>query len=466
MLGFGAIVFFYFDVYLPIWFSVVILVSISVNLWIRYQKREVGVLLLLLWLVFALPFIHIVPYLWFNFEKENPLLLWGLVTNPYMVNERIIQLTAMLGSVGGIGFVLGTYVNQQKIGSIQLSKAELYKRIGKTFSIPSCIVWVAVGVIFSWLNAPSSSLFESAYTDAKSALKDANFGSAWMFSYIIFAFAFSDAMIEKNMRRKKLKRRIILSSLAFVVIFLQLLRGDRESVSLVFGLILIYFYWAAPITLKKKINIPWSKITLGGFLLVLISMILGAIRSSLIDVHSFGQMVDLLTELYKSDIIGLSNVLNGTWSAVLLTPLSVAGDYVNDLSAAKYGQDYLDLFLSIPPGFVADFLNYTRPIGENSGPAWEMTYGLGGTHATVLPFMNFRMIGVLIIPFCWASFFVIYEKHVIKKFSVSSLSLLCSIVMAAPHWLWYGEKNIINAFFIWWIINLFYRLLTIKEFSP
>lgn len=464
-MGLCSVVFFYFDKYLPIWLSVTVFVSITINMWIGYKRKDIGVLMLLLWTVYALPFIHVVPYLWFDFENESPILLWGLVVNPYMVNQRVIELTAMLGSVGGIGFILGTSISRKKIQAVQLSKAAFYGSMGKTFSIPIFIIWTGTGVLFSWLNAPSSSLFTSVYTDSKSALEGANFGSAWMFSYIILAYSFCDAIIEKKADKRKIKKRIILSAVGFVVIFLQLLRGDRESVSLVFGLILIFFYWAAPITLTKKIDIPWSKIAFGGFLLVVISMVLGATRSSLIDISNLGQMIDLLAELYKSDTIGLSNVLNGTWSAVLLTPLSVAGDYVYHLSSAKYGKDYLDLFLSIPPGFVADFFHYTRPIGETSGPAWEMRYGLGGTHATVLPFMNFRMIGVLFIPFLWAAFFTLYEKMAMKKISVTNLSLLCSIVMAAPHWLWYGEKNVINVMFIWMIINFGYRVLTAKEIT-
>jgi hypothetical protein len=166
----------------------------------------------------------------------------------------------------------------------------------------------------------------------------------------------------------------------------------------------------------------------------------------------------LIGELYESDSIGLANSLHGTWSGVLLSTLSVAGDHIFDLLALKWGQDYLNLFLSIIPGFLADAIGYVRPIDSNQGPAWEMRYGLGGTHATVVPFMNFRMLGVFLGPAIWSYIMANYEKLALRKVNTIKLSLLVTIAMAAPHWLWYGEKNGFNAIVLWMIFSFFYRL--------
>ena len=152
--------------------------------------------------------------------------------------------------------------------------------------------------------------------------------------------------------------------------------------------------------------------------------------------------------------IGIANLIHGTWSAVLLTPLSVAGDHIYGLLDIKYGKTYIDLFLSTPPGFVADFFGYVRPIDAHAGPAWEMRYGLGGTHAAVVPFMNFRIIGVFLIPALWAYILTNYEKGALYRISVINLSLLGIVVTAAPHWLWYGEKNGFNALVIWLLLSL------------
>ena len=72
------------------------------------------------------------------------------------------------------------------------------------------------------------------------------------------------------------------------------------------------------------------------------------------------------------------------WDMVcsLLTPISIAGDYIYNNYIydyrLKWGEDYLNLLLSLPPGFLANWLDYVRPLNPMSGPAWEMRYGGGG----------------------------------------------------------------------------------------
>jgi hypothetical protein len=186
-------------------------------------------------------------------------------------------------------------------------------------------------------------------------------------------------------------------------------------------------------------------------------MVVGAVRHLLTEIGSVQEFVALLAALHQGGVLGVSNLLHGTWSAVLLTPLSVAGDFVNGRLDLKMGRDYLDLLLSVPPGLVTDLVGYERPIDATRGPAWEMRYGMGGTHAVVLPFMNFRMAGVVLIPALWAYLVVRYEKFAVRRVSVANLSLLVTIVLAAPHWLWYGEKNGFNALVLWLALSVAYR---------
>jgi hypothetical protein len=278
-----------------------------------------------------------------------------------------------------------------------------------------------------------------------------------MMSYVILSFAFCDALLERQAVNKNLKMKIILAAIILVVVFFQLLRGDRESVPWVFGLALVYYYWTAGITQLRRFTIPWLKIAGVAFGLLAISMVLGASRSGLKGA-SLSDAGGLILDLYESESIGLNNALHGTWSAVLLTPLSVAGDHFYGLLAVKWGKDYLNLFLSIIPGFLADAIGYVRPIDASQGVAYEMRYGLGGTHTTVLSFMNFRMLGVFLAPAIWTFIMVSYEKMALRQVSAIKLSLLVTIAMASPHWLWYGEKNGINALLLWFILAFFYRV--------
>jgi hypothetical protein len=456
LFGVVAIALFHADIYFPIWLSVAILVFVSLYLLQQYRKKRLGILMLLIWLVYALPFIHIPPYIFFEFSRD-PLLLWGLAVNPYMVDEQVITLTAMIGAVGGMGIAFGASLNSRRIQPDLSINLDGSKRLFPTITMPVWLVWVVIGVALTALSAPQETILTAAYTESKTSLDGANFSSAWMMSYVILSFAFCDALLERQGTVKHLKMIIILAAIILVVVYFQLLRGDRESVPWVFGLALVYYYWAAGITQRRGFTIPWLKISGVAFGLVAISMVLGAIRSGLTGA-SLADAGALIGDLYESESIGLANVLHGTWSAVLLTPLSVAGDHIDGLLAVKWGQDYLNLFLSIIPGFLADSIGYIRPIDSGQSPAWEMRYGLGGTHATVVPFMNFRMLGVFLGPAIWTFIMIKYEKMALRQVSVIKLSLLVTIAMASPHWLWYGEKNGFNALVLWLILAFFYRV--------
>ncbi len=454
--GAVAVGLFYFDIYFPIWLSVLTLVFVTLYLLRQYRQKRLGILMLLIWLVYALPFIHIPPYIWFDFNQD-PLLLWGLAVNPYMVDERVITLTAMIGAVGGSGIAFGASLNNRRIQQDLGVNPDGSKRLFRTMAMPIWLVWVVIGITLTALSSPQETIFTAAYTESKSSLDGANFSSAWMMSYVILSFSFCDALLERQVALKRIKWTTILVAVILVVVYFQLLRGDRESVTWVFGLTLVFYYWAAGITQRSCFTIPWLKIAGVAFGLVAVSMVIGAVRSGLTGA-SLADAGVLIGDLYESESIGLANMLHGTWSAVLLTPLSVAGDHVYGLLAAKWGQDYVNLFLSIIPGFLADAIGYIRPIDSTQGPAWEMRYGIGGTHATVVPFMNFRMLGVFLGPAIWTFIMVNYEKMALRQVSVIKLSLLVTIAMASPHWLWYGEKNGFNALVLWLILAFFYRV--------
>lgn len=442
--------------YFPIYLSVALLFLVTCFFISRFQKKRLGALMLLLWVVFTIPFIHIPPYILFDFQS-SPAYLWGLRTNPYMFNKEIISLTAMLGAMGSLGIAFGASFSYRKNKlDIGLDTRGIHRRFS-TLPFQVWLVWVLIGVTLSWLSAPSKDIFSTNYGGSDSGLAEAGFDSAWMVSYIILTYTFCDAILEKNSLLKALKRKIILSVVAFIVVYLQLLRGDRESVSWVFGLALAHFYWASGITMNRSAGFPWKKTLFLIFLILIISFFIGSLRHNLTN-QDFSTALRLIWSLLQSDSFSIFNLLHGTWSAVLLTPLSVSGDYVNGILEFRRGSDYFDILLSLPPGFLADLMGYVRPLNSSSGPAWDMRYGLGGTHASVVPFMNFGMVGVFIIPALWAFILCSYERSVIARLSVINLSLLVTMVMVSPHWLWYGEKYALNAVIIWIILSYLYRI--------
>lgn len=457
LIGILSVILFHADVYVSLWVSVFITLSVVFYFLHQLKTKRIGALMTILLMIYLLPFIHIIPYLWFDFNSE-PKGLWGLAVNPYMLDERVIQLTAVLGATGAVGMAFGISLVRSRIARDNGMNTDGTRRIFQSMSFEIWLFWLLMGVMLSWISAPQETVFTAAYTMSKSLHADINFDSAWMMSYVILTFVYIDALIDRTPLRRKVKWILALVAVAFVFIWLQLLRGDRESIPWIFALAIINYYWAAPFLKRRRVaKIKWVKLSILVFILVFGSMIVGALRSNVYG-ENFSDTLSMMYEMFSEGSLGTSNMLKGTWSAVLLTPLSVAGDHIYGYLNMKYGQTYLDIFLSIPPGFIANAFDYERPLNAMRGLSWEMRYGIGGTHALVAPFVNFGMVGVFLIPAIWSYIFKRYEIKALSNISVINLSFLAIIVLASPHWLWYGEKNGINALILWFMFAFFYRV--------
>lgn len=458
--GIIGILLFHAGVYLPIFVSALVIALVAWYLIGLYKQSRVGPLTILLFVAYTLPFIHIVPYIWFDFDSQPPLILWGMVVRSYMLDQTTIELMSMLGAVGAAGLAAAVAVLPGKIQWAKANEAAIQRqRFAKTLPMPIFLGWIIIAIALSWISAPSVTLLTSAYTHSESINSGWGFSSAWMISYAFLIFALADSKYEQRQKTANLKRKILLFAILLIAIWFQLLRGDRAVLPCIAALSLMYFVWGERLlsSSRDRMKLPWRTISLLGFVILASGFIIGTMRHSLVGVSSFSEVLDLIRNLNEAGVFRIDNLITGTWSAVLLTPLSVAGDYINGSLSLKYGQTYLDLIASMVPGFVADWIDYERPIDALHGPAWEMTYGIGGTHAVVVPFMNFRMAGVFTIAALLSYGLAKIERYSIKHFNASRFALLGIIAACLPHGLWYGEKYLMNAFVIWIVLSFVYR---------
>src|SRR2546421_1174914 len=153
-LGVVGIALFHEGLYLPIIVSALVLVLVTSHLIRLFIQARVGWLTMLLFVAFALPFIHIFPYTWFDFDGESPLILWGLFVNPYMVNERIIELMSMIGAVGAVGFAAGASVFREALPrGLPSEMVAPHRSPGRTLSMPVFLAWNFIAVVLTWISA-------------------------------------------------------------------------------------------------------------------------------------------------------------------------------------------------------------------------------------------------------------------------------------------------------------------------
>lgn len=463
-LGCINISFFYNNEFLPVYFSVIIMFVCLLTVHFLYKRRYINVLSYLIFIVFALPFIHIAGYIFFDYTS-NPKMLWGLATNPYMLDESVIKLTAMMGGTGSLGVVLGLLIGGNQVVHKHKLTLKLSESNRARLTLVRSISLLLIGLFFSVISAPSESVFEAVYTNSDALVAGLGFDSAWMFGYVAITFVYCDAWLDRSRATASLKRICCVGVILFIFIELQLMRGDREAFPWIFSLLMCPYFCSRIFADKSHVSIKWWVVVTGGLLLLSLNFAVGLMRSNLVGSNPT-EVINLLVTLVSTNQYGFSNLFSGTWSAVLLTPLSVAGDYIYERQSLKWGLDYWNLLLSVPPGFVAEWFNYVRPWSGDSGPAWDMTYGIGGNHALVLPFRNFSMLGILLVPAVFSFIISRVEVTAQKGLTVYRLSLVLILIMAAPHWLWYGEKYIVNAVIIYSIFSLFYWFISSIKFSP
>jgi hypothetical protein len=376
----------------------------------------------------------------------------------------------MMAAIGTSSFVLGIASSivmiRTKFGVVQNGHLQLSDI--KTLSMLPFLVWISLAITLSWLFAPSLTIFEVPHGSSLSALSGANFGSAWFISYAVLIFAICDSLMEKSADIRKMKLIFVVVALLVIVIWFQLLRGDRESLTLAIAVFLIFSVWGKQLRDPSRGLAHTKSISLVivfSVVMVVFAKFVGELRYIVSDVRTFSDMAQLLRQLAGVGALNIDTFIAGTWTAVLLSPLSIAGDYYYGLSDLKYGSTYIDYVLSIPPGFVADALDYVRPIEATRGPAHEMRYGIGGTHALVVPFMNFSLFGIVIVVFVWSYIIDWIESKIARKVSVSSIALLGILATVIPHWMWYGEKYIMNAVIVWLGLSFLYRLRFSKKVS-
>jgi len=189
----------------------------------------------------------------FHLGYYFPIGLSVTITRESMLDYRVVSLTGMIGCSGAMGISIGFSIKRL------ILKTKSHGLISPIYNYKSInpLVWVLlliVGLVLSNLTAPESNIFKAGYGESTSALDTANFSSSWMISYSLLTFLFVDSIMENNFLLKKIKWFLIFTSIIYILIFNQLLRGDRDALPWVISLLMIYFYWNKKIIVREELK--------------------------------------------------------------------------------------------------------------------------------------------------------------------------------------------------------------------
>jgi hypothetical protein len=429
-----------------------VLLMVFVTAWalvgVRITKRSLLPRFLIL--AYAMPFSAMVGYL------IDDKFVWESTARQLEIasDDRLISEMITLGIIGLLGFLAGVLAARapSRSRSIENSESEARLPLHLYFSA------LVLAVFFSWLSAPPETILTAKYAYGQSAAPAAgiNFAAAYLVSYITLLILFIDAERERIASIRRLKVITLACAVVYIVVVLQLLRGDRESSGLVVALTALFLTTPYKLSLgsRKAIRRRLVRLTLPLSALVAVFIALGSARSTLSDA----------TEIVPPKQLFLLGLSQNTWTAVLWRNLGVAWEYRTGILHYKLGQTYVDYLLSLPPGVLAKAIGYERPEEAWRGISWEDPAGVsaGGLHAVIAPFKNFGAVGVFAILGLYGFLIGRLELSHARGSFLARL-MWAAIFCCGLLWFWYGDMAFIRAMMIAALIYLAYRFAIIAR---
>lgn len=416
-----------------------IILQFSYIIVLLFDKRFISYnfLVKLMILFFGAPILPLYGYLftneydwtWLSFQREN-------LTN--LIDLKI----ALIGLIG----ILSIYISQIITRVNQIKTSSFNYPSTNTLGLFKFTILLFLSLFCSYLSAPANTIFEGAYYSFVSVkfINLPNFNAGFLISYIILIFLFLD--IERDDNNSKFTKKILWYLIFFIiVIFLQILRGDREFIGLILCLILVQVY--KPIRKKIPTNNnnqlvvkKLRKYIIFFLLFIILLLYIGIVRYSAMDGNF------LITGLF----------LAAPWN---MATLSFLAFFATDISQSyTYGLTYLNYILSLLPSFIYKLFNVDSPSWNENLAAKLVDTNLtsGGVHVSLISISNFGIIGLVIIIFLYTYFANKIEKLAIEKGS-KYLLIWIGIICALPFWFWYGEmaviRGVMTAYLLYYSLN-------------
>jgi hypothetical protein len=385
-------------------------------------------------LAYTLPFTSLAGHLF----SEHYFWWWTPQAVAMISQPKVVAGIATVGFVGLAGLLSGILATRPWNHG---APGYRHPGIAPTLGLPSFTIWLLASLVLSAMSARTGTILQSPpeLTAGFSWASRIHFPGAFLLSYIGIFALFLDVEREQVERRRRSKFALLFAVVAYIVVFLQLLRGDRESVGLIVGLSALFVTRPVWRTGGKPALVVKQRLrrALPLFLTLIVVLIaLGYARYVFYDASSRLHWTTLLR-------LGLANA---TWTAVLLTNLQTAWDYATGALAFEWGRTYVDYLLSLPPGIVSSALGFERPFEPWRGSAWDVAgeVGAGGIHVVLVPFRNFGAPGAFLVLFGIGAVIGYLERGATEDSAFRRL-LWASIVGAGLYWFWYGDMHALRA---------------------
>jgi hypothetical protein len=385
--------------------------------------------------LYAMPFSVTLGYL-----GSSDYTWWWTPTVQALLGDQVLVEQMMAIGITGLAALLAglKVIEARRVREEDLDDADTETASpGKALDALAFVAALGLATALSWVYAPRTTIFEEAYAaeGTEGLSQTLNFYGAFLASYILLVLLFVDAEYSRPVARRW-KRLAVLGTTLFILIFLQLLRGDREIVGLLAALSILYV--TEPMRLRPRWiqGRAWRRMFSLGLPILVLSVVLVAVGAA-------------RYELSGSDVSAAGELLAAgftysTWTAVLLTNLGIAAQLQDGRIEYLYGETYVQYLLSLTPGIVTHYLGLERPIEAINNPNyWFPGISSGGNHVVNVPFKNFGIFGVVGVLFVYGLAIGDWERRGVRNRRWARL-VYGAIAASSFMWFWYGDMNVVR----------------------
>jgi len=383
---------------------------------------------------------------------------WGWTPEMLAAINPITNLRlATVGAIGALGFVSGILITSQYNQFTVNHKVNLIRR--RPFSQIAFTMGMFLSILLSYMSAPTTYIVSGAYggESLNTIANYINFPGAYLVSYALIIVLYIDAESDSSITGKW-KQKILIIGVAYIAIFLQFLRGDREILGLFFSLIALYLTYFHRLRYGRTLLYNKDYLKLMFYKRSRVVMFLGV--CGLFFLLALGSLRFTIAE----GNFGINDIFYANpWTMALLTVLAYINSKLGE--SLLWGKTYIEYLLSVPPGFITSALGVQRPIEMNNNLAVNLVetgISSGGAHIILPSLQNFGAIGVFLIMAIYSYLSSLVERNALSGYHFSQL-LWLNLIAVVPLWFWYGEMSAIRAIMVAIFVYFISRLQLLKR---
>lgn len=398
-------------------------------------------------------------------------LVWGPQHVRWLTVDRAVMADVLyMGALGLLALGVGQwsgYAGRQR----KRPRTSRRESPDGTLALSAHLFLLAISIYLSWYGARGGYVFDIAYGSVSGGARSEsiNLNAAALAGHLLLLLLLLDAARGAQSRKlRRTKSVVAVAVMVYITTVLQLLRGDRQGLTLVVGAVVVYLLAQPKCKSERSIrghlshSPSWAALRRIAFplALTLVAFIaIGGLRSTVAGgVANSGAIIEGVRRGYEQN----------PWTPILLTSVANSSHFVHGEGDLEMGTTYWHYLLSLTPGPLSEVLGFERPLERGQGPAWwARGIGLGGIHLSVVPYRNFGPAGLALILYVLGYALGKVEAAATRQSAGLWIRYLyVCIIAVAVRWFWYGDMYLVRALMLavgWYV--LYGRLVRSNRFG-